>query len=323
MEVLKGIRDAYGKAILQLGREDHSIVTLVTDSKLSSKLSDFEKDFPDRVYELGIAEQNMIGIAAGLAVSGKTVFVSAIANFACMRCFEQIRTSIAYPRLNVKIIALSAGFAYPYLGATHTCLEDLAIMRAIPNMTVISPADEIETIAATRAIASYKGPVFMRLGRQPVPTIYDEGYCFEIGKAVTVRDGSDLTLVSTGAMVHLCLDAAERLAKQGVKARVINLPTIKPIDKKVLIQAARETGAIVSVEEHNLPGGLGSAVAEVLCESAPTVLKRIGVPDAFTVPGPRDGVLKRFGLTTENIVSSALALSRAQKSTHSNAAQKT
>lgn len=307
MEVLKGIRDAFGQAMLELGAEDKSVFAVVSDSKFSSKLDAFEKKFPGRLFEVGIAEQNLIGIAAGLAASGKTVFACAIANFATMRCFEQIRNDVAFPNMNVKIVAMSAGFSYPYLGATHTCLEDIAIMRAIPNLTVVIPADTVEVVKAVRAIARYKGPVFLRLGRQPVPDIFSDDYEFQIGKAVVLKDGSDLTIISAGAMVHLCLEAHEVLARKNINARIINLSTVKPIDRDTLVKAAKETGCIITVEEHNLWGGLGSAVSEALCDNHPVPIRRIGIPNEFPAPGTRTGLLERYGLTVDNIVKVAEA----------------
>lgn len=301
MEALEGVRDVFGAAMLELGEEDQSVAVVVADSKFSSKLAGFASRFPDRFYDVGIAEQAMIGVAAGLAVSGRTVFVSAIANFASMRCFEQIRTDVAYPSLNVKVVAMSAGFSYPYLGPTHVCIEDIAIMRAMPNMAVLCPADSNEVAQVVHEAARYNGPVFIRLGRQPMADVYPPDYRFRIGKGAILRRGRSLTMFGTGTSVSLCLDAARELESTGVDATVVSLSTVKPIDRTLIVETAAQADAVVTVEEHNLPGGFGSAVAEVVSEELPVLVKRLGVPDVFPVPGSRDAIMQLYGLTGSEV----------------------
>ena len=297
MENLTGIRDAFGQAMLELGKRDNRIVALASDSKYSSKLDLFEKHFPERFFDVGVCEQNMVGVAGGLAAAGKIPFIAAIACFMSMRCFEQIRTAVAYQKLNVKAVGMSAGFAYPQLGATHTCVEDLAIMRAVSNMVVIAPADNMETYKATMTIAEYNGPVYMRLGRHPVPDIYGQDYRFVIGKGTQLRDGADVSLIAVGHCVAFCLEAYALLLKEGIKARVINMSSIKPLDEELVLKTAKETGAIVTVEEHNIAGGLGSAIAEYLAQSCPVKMKFIGIPNETPPIGPREWQLERYGLT--------------------------
>jgi transketolase len=301
MENLAGIRDSFGAAILDLAREDERIVALAADSKFSSKLDVLEKQLPGQFYEVGICEQNMVGVAAGLALSGKIPFVSAIACFMSMRCFEQIRTAVAYPKLNVKVVGMSSGFAYPQLGATHTCVEDVSIMRAASHMVVISPADNMEVYKATKAIAAFDGPVYMRLGRHPVPDIYGEDYEFVIGKGSTLRTGTDATIIAVGPAVQFALEACDMLHQEGIACRVINLSTIKPLDEELVAAAARETGGIVTVEEHNIAGGLGSAVAEFLVEKCPTRMKLIGIPNEVPPAAPRKVLLERYGICAAGI----------------------
>lgn len=304
MENLTGIRDAFGLALLDLGRRDDRIVALASDSKYSSKLDLFEKEFPDRFFDVGVCEQNLVGVAGGMAVAGKIPFIAAIASFMSMRCFEQIRTTLAYQKLNVKAVGMSAGFAYPQLGATHTCVEDLSIMRAASNMVVIAPADNMETYKATLAIAEYNGPVYMRLGRHPVPDIYGKDYQFVIGKGTQLTDGSHITIIAVGHCVAYALEANELLAKDGIEARVINMSSIKPLDEALILKAAKETGTIVTVEEHNLAGGLGSAVAEYLIQNYPVRMKFLGIPNETPPIGPREWQLKRYGLTPAAIAAS-------------------
>lgn len=295
-------RDAYGKALAQLGAENKDIVVLDADLSKSTKTSDFAKEFPDRFFDMGVAEQNMLGTAAGLAAAGKIPFASSFAMFATGRAFEQIRNSIAYPKLNVKIAATHAGISVGEDGASHQAIEDIAIMRAVPNMTVIVPADGTETEQAIRAAVEMKGPVYIRLGRLGLPVLFDENYKFEIGKAVTVREGSDVTVIACGLMVGPALEAADQLAQENIKVRVVNMPTIKPIDREAIVQAAKETKAIVTAEEHNIIGGLGSAVAEVLTETVPVVQEMVGVKDTFGESGPPAELLEKYGLTAKDVV---------------------
>lgn len=299
-------RDAYGEALKELGKINKDIVVLDADLSGSTKTGVFAKEFPERFINVGIAEQNLIGTAAGLATTGKIPFASSFAMFAAGRAFEIIRNSVAYPKLNVKIAATHAGLTVGEDGASHQALEDISIMRTIPNMVVLNPADGVETKAAIKKAAEYKGPVYIRLGRSKVPVIFDEeSYEFEIGKGIKLREGTDVTIIATGIMVSLAMEAAEILKKEGLEARVINMHTIKPIDKDIILEAARETRAIVTAEEHNIIGGLGSAVAEVLVESYPTVMERVGVMDTFGESGSGDELLKKYGLTAENIAVAA------------------
>ncbi len=298
MSASTATRDAYGKTLVELGKENRDIVVLDADLSKSTKTVMFAKEFPDRFLNMGIAEQNLMGTAAGLAASGKIPFVSTFAMFATGRAFEPIRNSIAYPRLNVKIAATHAGLTVGEDGASHQCLEDIAIMRVIPNMTVMCPADGVETEAIVKAAAGYKGPVYIRLGRPKVPDIYvKEDYAFEWGKGVTLKDGGDVTIIATGIMVAMALEAADDLQKNGVNARVIDIHTIKPIDRDLIKMAAAETGAVVTAEEHNIIGGLGSAVAEVLGELEPVPVIRVGVKDTFGESGTAEELLIKYGLT--------------------------
>ena len=291
-------RDAYGKTLVELGRENRDIVVLDADLSKSTKTVMFAREFPDRFFNMGIAEQNLMGTAAGLAAGGKIPFASTFAMFATGRAFEPIRNSIAYPRLNVKIAATHAGLTVGEDGASHQCLEDIAVMRVIPEMTVMCPADGVETQAVVRAAAEYVGPVYIRLGRAKVPDLYDKTeYKFEWGKGVTLRDGSDVTIIATGIMVAAALEAADDLKKSGIDTRVIDIHTIKPIDRDLVKKAAVETGAVVTAEEHNIIGGLGSAVAEVLGELAPVPVIRVGVGDTFGESGTADELLIKYGLT--------------------------
>ncbi len=297
-------RESYGNALAELG-EKYDIVVLDADLSKSTKTEVFKKKFPDRFINMGIAEQNMMSTAAGLASCGKIVFASSFAMFAAGRAFEQIRNSIAYPNLNVKIGATHAGISVGEDGATHQCLEDIGIMRTIPNMVIINPADDVEARAAVKAAADHNGPVYLRFGRLGVPVIYGDDYKFELGKGVTLKDGSDVTIFATGLMVEASLSAAEALSEQGISARVVNIHTIKPIDREIIVNAARETGAVVTCEEHNIIGGLGSAVAEVLCEEHPVPMVRVGVKDCFGKSGVPAQLLKDYGLTAEDVAEAA------------------
>lgn len=287
--------------------DKYDIVVLDADLSKSTKTDTFKKKFPDRFINMGIAEQNMMSTAAGLASCGKIVFASSFAMFAAGRAFEQIRNSIGYPNLNVKIGATHAGISVGEDGATHQCLEDIGIMRTIPNMVVINPADDVEARAAVEAAVKHNGPVYLRFGRLGVPVIFDEEtYKFEIGKGVQLKDGKDVTLLATGLMVEKAIKAADILEEKGISARVINIHTIKPIDKDIIIKAAKETGAIVTCEEHNIIGGLGSAAAEVLAENYPAVMERVGVCDKFGKSGEPNALLTEYGLTEESIVDKAI-----------------
>ncbi|WP_143474414.1 transketolase family protein [Proteiniborus sp. DW1] len=306
MMAMMATRDAYGEALKELGKLNKDVVVLDADLSGSTKTAVFAKEFPERFINVGIAEQNLIATAAGLATTGKIPFASSFAMFAAGRAFEIIRNSVAYPKLNVKIAATHAGLTVGEDGASHQALEDISIMRTIPNMVVLNPADGVETKAAIMKAAEHKGPVYIRLGRSKVPVIFDEeNYKFEIGKGIKVRDGSDVTIIATGIMVSLALEAAEALKKEGIEARIINIHTIKPIDKDIIIEAARETRAIVTAEEHNIIGGLGSAVAEVLVESYPIPMERVGVRDTFGESGSGDELLVKYGLTADKIVEAA------------------
>ena len=298
-------RDAYGNALAEFGA-DHDFVVLDADLAAATKTGVFKKKFPERFFDCGIAEGNMMSVAAGLAASGKTVFASSFAMFAAGRAFEQVRNSIGYPHLNVKIGATHAGISVGEDGATHQCLEDIALMRTIPGMVIVNPADAVEARAAVKAAIEYNGPMYIRFGRLAVPVFNDaETYKFELGKGICLKDGSDVTIVATGLMVGMAMDAANMLADKGISARVINIHTIKPLDKDIILKAAAETGAIVTAEEHNVIGGLGSAVAEAVCEAQPVPVVRVGVNDSFGHSGKVPPLLQMYGLTAENIAANA------------------
>lgn len=301
----KATREAYGEALRELGGQNENIVVLDADLSGSTKTAMFKKEYPTRFFNAGIAEQNMIGTAAGLAAAGKTAFASTFAVFATGRAFEQIRNSVCYPKLNVKVAATHAGLTVGEDGATHQAIEDVAIMRALPNMTVLVPADAAEAKAVVRWAAEYNGPVYIRLGRSGVPDVFDETYEFKFGKAVTLKEGKDVTLIGMGIMTSAALEAAEMLAEEGISATVLNMPTIKPIDEDAIVAAANATGAIVTCEEHSIIGGLGSAVAEVLAEKASARLVRVGVKDTFGESGKPADLLKKYGLTAADIVAAA------------------
>ena len=295
-------RQAYGDSLKELGGQNKNIVVLDADLSKSTMTASFAKVYPKRFFNVGIAEQNLIGVAAGLAASGKVPFVSTFAMFAAGRAFEQVRNSLCYPKLNVKIAATHAGLTVGEDGATHQAIEDVSLMRSIPNMTVIVPADAVETQKAVQFAAEYNGPVYIRLGRMAVPDIFGTDYIFEMGKAVQIIEGKDVTIIATGIMVNLALSAAQALRHEEISVRVLNIHTIKPIDKEAIIRAAKETGAIVTCEEHSIIGGLGSAVAEVLVENCPVPMERIGVMDTFGESGTPDGLLIKYGLTARDIV---------------------
>jgi transketolase len=301
-------RDAYGEVLAELGAENDNVVVLDADLSGSTKTAGFAKKFPKRFFNMGIAEANMIGTAAGLAAAGKIPFASTFAIFAVGRAWEQVRQSVAYPKSNVKIVATHSGITVGEDGGSHQSVEDIAIMRAVPNMTVIVPADGVETKLAIRAAAAYKGPVYVRLGRNKVPTLFTEDYDFAIGKGCLMREGSDLTFIGTGLMTAQAIAAAELLQKQGISARVLHIATVKPLDEELIIDAARETGAIVTAEEHSIVGGLGGAVAELLAENFPVPLKRVGINDRFGLSGKAEELMKYFGLMPENLVEAAKEL---------------
>ena len=295
-------REAYGKALAALGAEKDFVV-LDADLAEATKTCYFAKAFPDRFFDCGIAEGNMIGIAAGLAAAGKTVVASSFAMFAAGRAFEQIRNSVAYPRLNVKVCATHAGITVGEDGATHQCLEDLAIMRVIPGMTVINPSDAVEAAGALKAALKTDGPFYIRFGRYAVPVLHDETtYNFEIGKGEVIANGADVTVINSGMFIQNAKEAAEQLSAKGISVRIINMPTVKPLDSALVQKAAAETGAIVTVEEHNVIGGLGSAVAECVCESCPVPVVRMGVNDTFGRSGKVPPLLEAYGLTTAALV---------------------
>ncbi len=303
-------RDSYGSALAELGRENENIVVLDADLADSTRTSVFRKEFPERHIDCGIAESNMMSIAAGLAASGKIPFASTFAMFAAGRAYEQIRNSIGYPHLNVKVCASHAGISVGEDGATHQCNEDMLLMRSIPGMVVINPSDDVETRAALRAAAEYDGPVYIRLGRLAVPVVNDEEtFQFEIGKAVKLREGTDVTIMATGLMVERALLAADQLALEGIHARVLDVHTIKPIDREAVLAAARETGGIVTAEEHSVIGGLYSAVCEVVCAQEPCKVAPVAIMDQFGTSGPALELLEAYGLTTDNIVAKARELS--------------
>lgn len=295
-------RESYGNALAELGKEHEDIVVLDADLAAATKTGVFKKAFPERHIDCGIAECNMIGVAAGLAATGKVPFASSFAMFAAGRAFEQVRNSVGYPKLNVKIGATHAGISVGEDGATHQCNEDIALMRTIPGMVVINPSDDVEAKAAVKAAYEHQGPVYMRFGRLAVPVINDnEDYKFELGKGVVLREGKDVAIIATGLPVANCLEAAEKLAAEGIDAKVINIHTIKPLDEELIVAAAKETGKVVTVEEHSVIGGLGSAVCDVLCEQAPTKVLKIGINDTFGESGPAVELVKKYGLDADSI----------------------
>lgn len=298
-------RESYGKALVELGKTNDKVIVLDADLAEATKTGMFKKEFPDRFFDTGIAECNMMGIAGGLSTVGFTVFASTFAMFAAGRAFEQVRNTLGYPHLNVKIGATHAGMSVGEDGASHQCCEDIALMRTIPGMVIINPADDAEARAAVFAAAEHNGPVYLRFGRLPVAAVNDENYKFELGKAVKLRNGRDVTIMATGLMVGEALKAADSLEKTGISAAVINIHTIKPIDKEAIVEAAKETGAIVTAEEHSVLGGFGAAVAEAVCENYPVPVLRVGVEDAFGRSGPALEVLDIFGLNADNIIEKA------------------
>ena len=301
-------RDSYGNALKELGAEKENLVVLDADLAGATKTGVFQKAFPERHFDCGIAECNMIGAAAGLSTMGLVPFASTFAMFAAGRAFEQVRNTIGYPHLNVKIGATHGGISVGEDGASHQCCEDFALMRTIPGMTVMCPADDVEARAMVRAAYEMTGPVYMRFGRAATPVFHDNGFKFEIGKGEVIRDGKDVAIIATGIMAPEAIDAANALAESGISARVINMATIKPLDTELVVKAAKECGKIVTVEEHSIIGGLGEAVSGAVSEAYPVPVKRIGVNDVFGHSGPAGALLKQFGLCAENIVNVTRAL---------------
>ena len=298
-------RDAYGKALVELGGLDPNLLVLDADLAAATKTGMFKKAYPDRFIDCGIAEGNMIGVAAGLAASGFTVFCSSFAMFAAGRAFEQIRNSLGYTHLNVKIGATHAGVSVGEDGASHQCCEDIGLMRTIPGMTILNPADDVEARLAVLAAAKHNGPVYLRFGRLAVPRVFDETYSFEIGKGVYLNEGTDVTIIATGLLVERAIAAVELLKADGISAALINMATIKPLDREIVLDAARKTGCIVTAEEHNVIGGLGSAVAEAVAEGLPVPVLRVGVQDMFGRSGPALELLDLYGLNAANIAENA------------------
>ncbi len=303
--IKKATREAYGAALAELGAVNEKVIVLDADLAEATKTGMFKKAFPDRFFDTGIAECNMMGVAGGLATTGYTVFASSFAMFAAGRAFEQVRNTIGYPGLNVKIGATHAGISVGEDGASHQCCEDIALMRTIPGMTIVNPADDVEARAAVFAAAEVNGPFYLRFGRLATPRIYDENYKFELGKGVQLKDGTDVTIIATGLMVNEALVAADKLAEEGISAAVVNIHTIKPIDRDIIIKAAEKTGCIVTTEEHSVIGGLGSAVSEVITETVPVPVVKHGVYDEFGQSGPAVELLKVYGLDAEHIAEKA------------------
>lgn len=301
-------RESYGKALAELGREHRDIIVFDADLAGATKTATFQKEFPERHFDCGIAEGNMMAAAAGAAAMGLVPFVSSFAMFAAGRAFEQVRNSIGYPHLNVKIGATHGGISVGEDGASHQCCEDFALMRAIPGMVVMSPADAVEAQAMVKAAYEYVGPVYMRFGRAAVPVIHEDDFHFEIGRGETLRGGDDIAIIANGLMAAEALEAAETLAVRGISARVINMATIKPLDEELVLKAARECGRVITCEEHSVIGGLGDAVCALLAEKLPTRVRRIGVNDEFGHSGPAYELLKQFGLCAENIEKTALEM---------------
>ena len=305
---LHDCRDAFTATLMAIASENQDIVAVCNDSVGSGKLGEFKERWPERLVNVGIAEQNLVGVGAGLANGGKLPFVCAAACFLTGRALEQIKADVAYSNTNVKLCGISSGMAYGELGPTHHSTEDFAWIRAIPNIAVVAPADRIETSAATEWAASFEGPVFLRLSRVGVPDLFPEGHKFELGKANMLRNGSDLTIIANGTLTHRSISAAELLTRKGVSARVLNLATVRPIDEEEIVAAARDTGAILTCEEHTIFGGLGSAVAEVVVDNAPVPMKRLGVPGTFAPTGSANFLLDEFGMSPEGIAQSATEL---------------
>jgi transketolase len=309
MSELIATRDAYGEALVKYGREYPNLVVLDADLSNATKTDLFKNAYPDRFFDMGISEADMMGTAAGMAACGLIPFASSFAVFAAGRAFEQVRNSIAYPKQNVKIGATHAGVSVGADGASHQAIEDLAIIRAIPNMLLLSPADAVETFAAVKAAIEYRGPVYLRLGRLPVPVVFDQKtYQFRLGKGIVVKDGTDVSIISTGNMLHFALEAREKLKQEGIAVKVINIHTVKPLDEELIVAAAKATGSIVTIEEGTVLGGLGGAVAEVLAENYPVPVKRLGINDVFGQSGKAEELLDFYGLNVANIINNVHAV---------------
>jgi len=303
--MINAVRETFGRTLVEVGKENKDVVVLDADLATSSKVNYFAKEFPSRYFEMGVAEQNMMGVAAGLSLMGKIPFVSTFGVFASKRACDQVSISIAYPNLNVKIIGAYSGILSGNNGATHQAIEDTAIMRAMPNMVVIDPADDIEMKMVVREITRYKGPVYLRVTRDAWPRVSPRGYKFKIGKGVRIREGKDVTLIGSGVMTSQCIEAGKILEKENIKAEIINISTLKPIDKEIIIKAAMKTKAIVTAENHNIIGGLGSAVAEVLGENAPVFMARIGIKDIFGECGTYEELLNKYEMSPQHIAEAA------------------
>jgi transketolase len=304
----KATRESYGMALVELGRENEKVVVLDADLSKSTKTNGFKSEFKDRFFNAGIAEQNLMGMAAGFANVGNIPFASTFAVFATGRAFEIIRNSICYPKMNVKIAATHAGITVGEDGGSHESIEDIALMNSLPNMTVIVPADHREAMAATKAAAEFEGPVYLRFGRCNTEDIFDESYKFEIGKGVQIREGNDIAIIATGMMVQKAIEASKKLEIQGISARVINISTIKPIDRALIIKAAKETKGIVTAEEHSIIGGLGAMVSQVVCGECPTIIKMVGIKDTFGESGTPDELMEKYKLTSKAIIEEVNAI---------------
>ncbi len=304
--IKKATRDAYGAGLVKLGEKYDDFVVLDADLAEATKTIVFKKKFPERFYDCGIAEQNMVSIAAGIAATGKKVFCSSFAMFAAGRAFEQVRNSVCYPHLNVVVAATHAGISVGEDGATHQCCEDIALMRTLPGMTIINPADAVESEKAVEAAYKHDGPVYLRFGRLAVPVIFDDDYEFEIGKGVQLKEGNDVTIIATGLMVNEALIAYDILKEKGINARIINMATIKPLDTEIVLKAAKETGAIVTAEEHSIIGGMGSAISEYICENYPVPVLKLGVYDRFGQSGPANDLLDLYCLRAKDIADLAI-----------------
>jgi transketolase len=307
MPKLISMREALNEALLDLGKENPDVVVLDTDLAIAIKVSAFAAEFPDRFFQVGIAEQNMAGVAAGMATIGLIPFIGTFACFASCRIADQVRTSIAQPGLSVKILASFAGLRTGQTGKTHQAIEDIALYRSMPNMTIVSPADGPETAQAVHAMANYPGPVYLRITRDPVPVLFGDNHNFKIGSAYWLRKGSDLTFISTGNMTTTAVKATESLAEQGLECTVLHVPTIKPLDVSAVVEAARASGIVVTIEEHNIYGGLGGAVAEALSENLPVPVYRIGVNDCFGESGPNEPLMEKYGLTKHHVIEKAIS----------------
>lgn len=314
---MEAVRDAFGQALVELGRENPDVVVLDADLATSTKTVYFREAYPERFFEMGVAEQNMVGVAAGLSLMGKIPFAATFGVFASKRAADQVSMSVAYPRLNVKLVGAYSGIVSGNNGATHQAIEDVAIMRAMPGMVVVDPGDDLEMRQVVPAIAEYRGPVYLRVTRDMWPRISPPGYRFRLGRAVTVRPGRDVTLIGSGMMTSQCVLAAELLAGEGIEARVLHMPTIKPIDREAIVAAALETGALVTAENHTIFGGLGSAVAEVLAERAPVPMERVGLRDTFGECGTNEELLEKYGLSPTHIAEAARRVIERKRSSQS------